>query len=977
MSVRVGSINISGGLNKKVGKLRKLMRREHLDLLIVQETWRIPGDIELGMNNLLLGEGIGALARNGRGTGGQAILVLPEKRNRCGMVQASKDGRWIKTTYRTEEGTTWNIMGVYMEPSLPFNDGVMDEICLQMKGQDIVIGDVNCKFGYYFNDEEIHPVQRVEMLNRYLDTHNLIHLRPDFGNSLTFTFKKGEHLSFIDHCFVSNNKFSMRVANAGKFLNGPRSYHNLIICEDHFLESKTGSFNRSFFNDPKAMTALSDFVYSRFMTHADEYNKILAGATAEFKLKNPVSDCIDSLWAIISGIYADVLDSYVQRYDQRVVGTRRIADDSLSEVATKDITLRIGSLYAKTLRNDNKLSDSDGVAIPVVEIRNKYTKVFDADGEVLELWEPPTLEGEDWSQLIFNTSFVIRLAGRCKKRKASGHDNIPAEFFAGLNAKGILPLRLFFQACWNFGRTPKDWNTCTVSLIPKNNCPGDYRPISLILIARKIFEKGIEFYLRGDGYKKETALSAAQSGFRPKLSCYPNIFRLHTELEAYAMTPCFVDISMAYDTVVISKLMEKLIARGLPCRMINILYSLFWGGISDFHFPSGESFSVRRTRGLAQGAPLSPLLFDLYIDDLATALENTKLKSERWTSFFFADDIAIVAKCPSLLQRRVDICGNWARENGMAFGIKKCGHFSSIDIVLGDQLVPQVPHYKYLGIWFNPTGIDFLKTGEAAVKSMKSSLAMALRLGISRKAVIYRPWHRVMWYLTFVRSVVEYFLPIFRLATAAVRKKFCSEFDAVQVAALRHISGCRKAAHAQLRSLYGLPSFGERLEELTFSIGAHLVRVHKTRSIGNCLDISDRLLEGNLVYESSRRVNLANSKSTEEALKSWKAQRDYGVIGRLVENRDDSSHYDPVLLIRSQRIRRAAFWQRLNYYVLRSCKVCEEEVQLTRGHVDRCIRSHYPDITANVPYHILDFLLNKGKYRLFRRLYCQFIGIDV
>ncbi len=64
-------------------------------------------------------------------------------------------------------------------------------------------------------------------------------------------------------------------------------------------------------------------------------------------------------------------------------------------------------------------------------------------------------------------------------------------------------------------------------------------------------------------------------------------------------------------------------------------------------------------------------------------------------SLLFADDIKVASKTTEELQRLLDLCGNWAAQNGMDFGINKCGTIGTEEttIIKGNR----VAEYKYLG----------------------------------------------------------------------------------------------------------------------------------------------------------------------------------------------------------------------------------------------------------------------------------------
>jgi hypothetical protein len=119
---------------------------------------------------------------------------------------------------------------------------------------------------------------------------------------------------------------------------------------------------------------------------------------------------------------------------------------------------------------------------------------------------------------------------------------------------------------------------------------------------------------------------------------------------------------------------------------------------------------VETTTGVPQGGVLSPLLFNLFIDPLARQLDNQDQEGIS-ASLLFADDIKLASKSTTELQGLLDICGTWAQQNGMEFGINKCGTIGTEETTtIQGQEVPRVQEYKYLGAFHKVEGIDFKAT---------------------------------------------------------------------------------------------------------------------------------------------------------------------------------------------------------------------------------------------------------------------------
>src|SRR6266536_4337737 len=81
-------------------------------------------------------------------------------------------------------------------------------------------------------------------------------------------------------------------------------------------------------------------------------------------------------------------------------------------------------------------------------------------------------------------------------------------------------------------------------------------------------------------------------------------------------------------------------------------------------------------RGVRQGCPLSPMLYNIYIQELITeALENSedgvKVGGTLVNAVRFADDQAMVANSNAGLQRIMHSLNNTSEEYGMKINIKK------------------------------------------------------------------------------------------------------------------------------------------------------------------------------------------------------------------------------------------------------------------------------------------------------------------
>ena len=264
--------------------------------------------------------------------------------------------------------------------------------------------------------------------------------------------------------------------------------------------------------------------------------------------------------------------------------------------------------------------------------------------------------------------------------KSSGHDGLFAENFKFAHRSLAVLLALCLTSMLVHGYLPKDCMVTTLMPILKSKSgdisdKNNYRPIALGTVCSKILERvllvRIEDYLytadNQFGFKKKHGTDTCIAALKEIVNYYK---RLSSPLFI-----CFLDASKAFDRVNHWVLFKKLINRKVPSLIVRLL--LFWyrNQVMNIRWGSSLSDHFAVLNGVRQGGILSPLLFNVYMDDLTHRLNRSgigcRLGGVSLNNFGYADDMSIVAPSPGGLQKLIRICEQYAIEHDIIYNVKK------------------------------------------------------------------------------------------------------------------------------------------------------------------------------------------------------------------------------------------------------------------------------------------------------------------
>ena len=144
------------------------------------------------------------------------------------------------------------------------------------------------------------------------------------------------------------------------------------------------------------------------------------------------------------------------------------------------------------------------------------------------------------------------------------------------------PLTILFRNCFENQYFPKEWKKANIVPVHKKNDKQlikNYRPVSLLPVCDKIFEK-IIFNPLFKYLEEYNLLNDNQSGFRPGDSCVHQLLSITHEIyKAFDANPSlevrgvFLDLSKAFDKVWPDGLMYKLKRLGICGKYYGLMHS--------------------------------------------------------------------------------------------------------------------------------------------------------------------------------------------------------------------------------------------------------------------------------------------------------------------------------------------------------------------------------------------------------------------
>ena len=243
------------------------------------------------------------------------------------------------------------------------------------------------------------------------------------------------------------------------------------------------------------------------------------------------------------------------------------------------------------------------------------------------------------STVKFVNTDILKIIQNLNPNKAHGHDKISIRMLKICGNSLRRPLELIFNDCLVNGIFPSVWKKRNIVPVHKKNDKqrlNNYQPISLLPICSKIFERLIFNEMFGFLIENDL-ISQHKSGFKRGDPCINQLLSITHEIyqsfDGFDVHKVFLDISKAFDKVWHDGIIFKLKQNGISGNLLNLLSNFLRNRKQRVVLNGQTSSWADVNAGVPEGSILGPLLFLIYINDLADGLSsNAKL---------FADDTSL------------------------------------------------------------------------------------------------------------------------------------------------------------------------------------------------------------------------------------------------------------------------------------------------------------------------------------------------
>ncbi|KAG7300559.1 hypothetical protein JYU34_014851 [Plutella xylostella] len=717
----------SQSLRPKLLEFENFLIQDKIHIAIISESWLEPGsDLRLSGYSIYRQDREDSF-------GGVAILIHNSVRSHLGSICSPNTGIQLLFVKLLNCELIQGIVGVYCPSSVHTVQTDWDYIFSSFNHKTLIVGDFNGQHSSWAAKTDSRGSQLYDAMldNNYISLND--------GSPTRLKMVSG-HLqkSSPDISFITTEtswKFHWKVLNESL-----GSDHLIIKMSSSLNESPTCELRRNF--------KKADWLgYSKTLQRDFEEMTISEDPQLDYdifiKLINNAADsCIPIIKLCNNPQRKFVSKPYWNQELSKAVAERRLALAKLRANPTPD---NLGILQQKISSAQKLIRKAKSKSW------QEFCSSLDSTTSSAEMWrrmrwlkgyKAPKfhIDGEQASKLLhslspdfvspdrpsFNSSNSILSSNISKpeleraiknKDTAPGDDGITFSMIKNMPDIGKSILLNIYNRCLTNSFVPRQWRRVKIVAIPKSSLgvrSTDVRPIALMSCPCKIFHSilnhRLEWYL-----ERQKTFSPYTVGFRKCHSCADSLSRLVSSIQLGFSKKeftlgCFIDIENAYNNVDVYVLVNILDKLGIGESICRYLFDFLIERHLYVRANSQDSSPEYRSagRGLAQGDPMSPLLFNVATAHFCKNITNVFISQ-------YADDFVLYATNNELaditekIQTALNALAILIQELGLQISCTKTKlclftrgfRRYQVQVHLNNVPLQLVDSVKYLGLWLD------------------------------------------------------------------------------------------------------------------------------------------------------------------------------------------------------------------------------------------------------------------------------------